>query len=158
MQRSKFISWASTSLSGHVALFEIVFGIPIAVLMIFLNYMEGTLTIGWAMWIVGSCAAISIILAIAIWTTLTLHASGVSEHHFGETLDRQIACLNAVVDDRQQRVAKRQTAAEPESTVQSMGHPSPPGQMRKYMGFKIDAENPPFRKQYEPREISKKTP
>jgi hypothetical protein len=71
MQRSKFISWASTSLSGHVALFEIVFGIPIAVLMIFLNYMEGTLTIGWAMWIVGSCAAISIILAIAIWTTIS---------------------------------------------------------------------------------------
>ena len=72
MRRSKFIAWASTSLSGHVALFEIVFGLPMAVLMIFLNYTDGTLTIGWAMWIVGSCAAISIVLAIAIWTTLTL--------------------------------------------------------------------------------------
>jgi hypothetical protein len=72
MRRSKFIAWASTSLIGHVALFEIAFGIPIAVLMIFLNYTEGTLTIGWAFWIVGSCAAISILLAVAIWTTLTL--------------------------------------------------------------------------------------
>ena len=72
MRRSKFIAWARTSLSGHVALFEVVFGIPIALLMIVLNYTEGTLTFGWAVWIVGSCAAISIILAVAIWTTLTL--------------------------------------------------------------------------------------
>ncbi len=42
------------------------------VLFIYLNYTEGTLTPNWAMWIVAVGSAASIIVAILVWTTITL--------------------------------------------------------------------------------------
>ncbi len=72
MQRTKFLFWASSSLTGHVAFFQLIFAIPMAALGIFLNYTQGTLTVGWAVWIVGLAAICAIVLSILIWTTITM--------------------------------------------------------------------------------------
>jgi hypothetical protein len=72
MGRIRFLLWARTSLTGHVMFFELIFAIPMAALGIFLNYMEGTLTAGWALWVVGLAAVCAIVLAILIWTTITM--------------------------------------------------------------------------------------
>jgi hypothetical protein len=68
----RFLIWSSTSMTGHVALFQFTFAIPFAVLFIGLNYAEGTLTIGWAAWIAAVSAACGIIGGIVIWVAITM--------------------------------------------------------------------------------------
>jgi hypothetical protein len=72
MQRVRFLAWASTTLTGHLLLFQLIFAVPMAVLFILLNYSQGTLTPGWAIWIIGLSAAVTIFVTILIWTTITL--------------------------------------------------------------------------------------
>ena len=43
-----------------------------AIIFTYLNYIQGTLTVSWAIWIVGLSAAVSIIISILIWTTITM--------------------------------------------------------------------------------------
>jgi hypothetical protein len=67
-----FAKWASTSLIGHVVLFELTFSIPMSFLMIYLNYVEGTLTASWALWLFFVSALLGSVGAGAIWYTITL--------------------------------------------------------------------------------------
>jgi hypothetical protein len=72
LRRHRFLIWAATSLTGHVVFFELIFAIPMAIIFTYLNYIQGTLTVSWAIWIVGLSAAVSIIISILIWTTITM--------------------------------------------------------------------------------------
>jgi hypothetical protein len=72
LKRNSFLVWASNSLTGHVAFFNLIFGLPMDVLFIYLNYTQGTLTPTWALWIVALGIAGSILVAILVWTTITL--------------------------------------------------------------------------------------
>jgi hypothetical protein len=63
---------ASSSLRGHIALAEIFVGLPLGVLFIYQNYMQGTLTFQWALWCVFLGAAAGLIWAVIFWYTLSL--------------------------------------------------------------------------------------
>jgi len=62
---------ACFSLSGHIALFQVCWGIPMALLFIGLNYHQGTLTPSWALWCVVVSSVGATILAILIWYTVS---------------------------------------------------------------------------------------
>lgn len=46
--QSGYMKWASSSLKGHLTLWPFAFGIPMALLGLHLNFIEGTLTANWA--------------------------------------------------------------------------------------------------------------
>jgi hypothetical protein len=71
LTRSGFKKWAVSSLKGHLALWPLVFGIPMILLGLHLNFIEGTLTADWAAHVVLYGAIISTILAVPIWYFVT---------------------------------------------------------------------------------------
>jgi hypothetical protein len=44
----KFLKWASTSLLGHIVVFEGIFSLPMFLLLSALNYSLDIFTVGWA--------------------------------------------------------------------------------------------------------------
>ena len=68
----KFLSWATSSLIGHLALFELFFAVPIFLCMLELNYEEGTLNIGWALWLASVAGLAGVAMAVATWYTVSL--------------------------------------------------------------------------------------
>jgi hypothetical protein len=48
LHRSSFLKWAIGSASGTVAFFLLIFGIPMMLFGLHVNFVEGTLTVDWA--------------------------------------------------------------------------------------------------------------
>jgi hypothetical protein len=71
LTRSGFKGWAVSSLKGHFALWPLVFGIPMILLGLHLNFIEGTLTTDWAAHVVLYGAIASTVLAVPIWYFVT---------------------------------------------------------------------------------------
>lgn len=71
LTRSGFKKWAVSSLTGHLALWPLVFGIPMILLGLHLNFIEGTLTTDWAAHVVLYGAIASTVLAVPIWYFVT---------------------------------------------------------------------------------------
>jgi hypothetical protein len=67
-----FFKWASFSLLGHVALSEVIAALPFFLVMLFLNYSEGTLSLEWALWIFGVSVVMGVVGAVLIWYTISL--------------------------------------------------------------------------------------
>jgi uncharacterized membrane protein len=65
------MKWAASSLKGHLTLWPIMFGIPLTLLGLHLNFIEGTLTFDWAAHVIGYCAIISLVAAIPFWYVFT---------------------------------------------------------------------------------------
>jgi hypothetical protein len=66
-----FLKWCSSSLEGHIVLFQFLWALPMFILFTYLNYTEGTLTFSWGTWIafVAECSAI--FMALFAWFTLS---------------------------------------------------------------------------------------
>ena len=71
LTRSGFKRWAVSSLKGHLALWPLAFGIPMILLGLHLNFIEGTLTTDWAAHVVLYGAIASTVLALPIWYFVT---------------------------------------------------------------------------------------
>lgn len=69
---SKFFRWGSFSLPGHIALFEIFLGMPLFLTFSWLNYSEGTLTAGWAVYVAFICSVAGFVSAVLIWYAISL--------------------------------------------------------------------------------------
>jgi hypothetical protein len=69
--RTKFFKWGSSSLKGHLVLFELFFSIPLLVTFLVSDYSDGTLTIGWAIWSVFVWAIAGAAVAVAFWFTVS---------------------------------------------------------------------------------------
>jgi hypothetical protein len=67
-----FLKWASSSLLGHVVLFEAAFSVPLCLVLLDSNYTDGTLTVGWALWIVSISGLAGVVVAVLGWHTVTL--------------------------------------------------------------------------------------
>ena len=65
------IKKASFSLRGHVVLLQIFCGVPLAVLMIWLNYDEHTLTFLWALWCALVASLSAVVCAVGFWFTFS---------------------------------------------------------------------------------------
>jgi hypothetical protein len=65
-----FFGWGRTSLVGNIALFESFLSAPFFVVMSLANYLEGTLTLAWALWIALISAILGVVVAVPIWFLL----------------------------------------------------------------------------------------
>lgn len=63
--------WGSSSLWGHIVLFEIFLGVPMFVMALDLLARQGTLTASWILWAVFLDTNITALLAIIMWYTIT---------------------------------------------------------------------------------------
>jgi hypothetical protein len=70
--RNSFFKWCSSSLIGHLVLFEIAFGLPLLLVFSWQSYQEGTPTVGWAFWLVFVWAVCAAVGAVAFWFTLSV--------------------------------------------------------------------------------------
>lgn len=68
---SKFITWASRSLLGNIALCEIFVGLPTFFAFLHLAYLQGILTIGNVLYIGVSSAFAGLLLGVVIWFIVT---------------------------------------------------------------------------------------
>lgn len=69
---NSIINWVSHSLVGHIVFFEVIIFIPAIIYGVISNYVEGTLSAGFAIEMVIEVAAIVAIAAIAVWFFITL--------------------------------------------------------------------------------------
>ena len=69
---SKIRKWVSQSLVGHVVFFEILIFIPAITYGVISNYVEGTLSVDFAVEMVIEVAAIVAIAAAAVWFFVTV--------------------------------------------------------------------------------------
>jgi hypothetical protein len=68
----RFVRWASKSLVGHLVFFGGAFAIGESLFFCTQNYMDGTLTVAWAIWIVSASIVLGALGAGAVWYTMTL--------------------------------------------------------------------------------------
>lgn len=69
--RSQFLKWAARSPWGHQVLGQLAFGIPMTLLFLHLNYVEGTLTSDWAVHVVTIGIISGVVMGVLLWYTLT---------------------------------------------------------------------------------------
>lgn len=72
MQFKQLFKWARGSLIGHVVAFELFFSIPMGLGGLFTNYVQGTLTLPWAMYVLVLAAALGAVLGVVIRYAVTL--------------------------------------------------------------------------------------
>jgi hypothetical protein len=70
LHRSQFLRWATSSAHGTVALFVLIFGIPMTLLGLHLNFVEGTLTLDWALHVSAYALLIGAGAGLFAWYTL----------------------------------------------------------------------------------------
>jgi hypothetical protein len=66
-----FLKWCSSSLEGHIVLFQFFGALPMFILFTYLNYTEGTLTFSWGIWIAFVAECFGIFMALFLWFTLS---------------------------------------------------------------------------------------
>jgi hypothetical protein len=64
-------TWSASPFKGHVTFWSFAFGIPMTLLGLHLNFIEGTLSADWAAHIIFYTALISILLTVPIWYLFT---------------------------------------------------------------------------------------
>jgi len=70
LHRSTFLKWATTSAGGAAMLFLLIFGIPMTLLGLQLNLVEGTLTTDWALHVVLYCMPLGAVGGLVMWYML----------------------------------------------------------------------------------------
>ena len=70
LNRSSFLNWATSSGRGTVALALIFFGLPMMALGLHLNFVEGTLTVDWALHVAAYTLLIGAVGGILTWYVL----------------------------------------------------------------------------------------
>ena len=69
--RNRFFKWGSTSLRGHLVLFELTCAVPLFVWSLATMRDEGTLTIGSALRMALVCSVLVAIGAVLFWHTFS---------------------------------------------------------------------------------------
>ncbi len=71
MLRNKFFKWCSSSLIGHLILFQLICAAPLSVMFILMMSSEHTLTVGRAFFITAVSSVLFAIGAALFWYTLS---------------------------------------------------------------------------------------
>ena len=71
MKLSAIVRRTRTSLRGHILLFEVLWGVPMSALGIWLNYDQGSLTPTWAAWCVFVAIVGALLVATLVWLSIT---------------------------------------------------------------------------------------
>ncbi len=72
MLRNKFFKWGSSSLIGHVILFQVTCAMPLLLFSLATMYLEHTLTVVWALYIAAVCSALVGVVSALVWYTISL--------------------------------------------------------------------------------------
>ena len=67
-----FLKWASHSLLGHVVFVGGLLGVVGSLTGLYLNYVEGSLTVAWGLWVVFVSFLGGVAVAIFLWYTASL--------------------------------------------------------------------------------------
>ena len=59
--------WGGPSLAGHLVLLGIPFAVIESALGCLLNFRQGNLTVGWAIYLIATAAAIGVAAATLVW-------------------------------------------------------------------------------------------
>lgn len=71
MLRNRFFKWGSSSLKGHLILFQLLGAMPLSLWAILTMRYEGTLTVAWAIRITLLSSALWAIAAALFWYTMS---------------------------------------------------------------------------------------
>jgi hypothetical protein len=66
-----FIRWCARSLKGHLVLFGFTFGVVMSAVFLWLNWTQGTLTVSWALLVVGYSFVGGVIGGALVWYRIT---------------------------------------------------------------------------------------
>jgi hypothetical protein len=69
--RNGFFRWGSSSIIGHLVLFEVLAGIPLFLFALVTMYTQNTLTLGWALKIGLLCVVFVGIGAALFWYSIS---------------------------------------------------------------------------------------
>ena len=72
MKTKQLFKWARGSLIGHVVVFELFFSIPMGIGALVTNYVQGALTLAWAVNVLVASAVLGGVLALAFRYLVTL--------------------------------------------------------------------------------------
>jgi hypothetical protein len=72
MLRNRFFKWGSSSLIGHVVLFEVICAAPLLSFSIGTMYSEGTLTVLSTLYMAVVCSVLVAVGAALFWYTFSL--------------------------------------------------------------------------------------
>jgi hypothetical protein len=72
MRVTSFLKWVSGSLFGHVLFYGLLFTITLSPTFIYLNYVQESLTLSWAIYVVIVCVILGSVGGFLIWSTITL--------------------------------------------------------------------------------------
>jgi len=65
------MKWMASSLSGHIVLSEIIFGLPMLAFFLYQDSWQGTLTVAWVAYLATFIIAMSAALGTLIWFTVS---------------------------------------------------------------------------------------
>jgi hypothetical protein len=71
MHIARFLKWGSTTLTGHLVLFQLIFSVPMYLLALYVNYLQGSLTLLWGFYTAFACAVIGSVFAVVFWFTIS---------------------------------------------------------------------------------------
>jgi len=72
MPSSSLKRWLTTSLTGHVVLFQFTFALPFLIYGLLSNYAQGSLTVPFVLEMVIGVVALAALSAVGVWFTITL--------------------------------------------------------------------------------------
>ena len=70
-ERMRFLKWAATTLAGHLVLWQIVFSIPLFIVLLWFEIDDGRLTLFQAIYDAVLVSAGGVVVAVLIWYMLT---------------------------------------------------------------------------------------
>jgi hypothetical protein len=62
---------AVASLGGHIVVFQVFWGLPMALFFLHQSYTQGALTLGWALWTILVTAAGGVAVGTLMWYVVT---------------------------------------------------------------------------------------
>ena len=62
--------WGSSSIAGHIVLWELVVSLPLLLSLGYEVYTEGDLTVHWAIWMTALCALAGLVLGLGFWSVV----------------------------------------------------------------------------------------
>ena len=68
----KFFRWVSSTLLGHIAYYGGLLALVESITLLYLNYVQHTLTPSWAIFVLLICTLMGFVSAIIIWFVITL--------------------------------------------------------------------------------------
>jgi hypothetical protein len=72
MQPKNLFNWCCSSLLGHVVLMQMCFSLPLLLFFLPTIYLQGNLTVAWALYMAVVFMILGAVCAVLFWYTVTL--------------------------------------------------------------------------------------